>query len=337
MSYNYFMASATHIELQDEEGLYPIRHVCAETGINDVTLRAWERRYGLIRPMRTPKGHRLYSLSDIARIKRIMELPEQGIPVSQVHRVLNDESAHSTARAESPEAEGTRTQATGERERRSSPGPGIAPHTTDPIAEALYASVANLDADQLDRIYTRLVMRHGWDGVHESAFPEVYRRLREESRHSAEGEVRLAIFAAWATAAFADQLRSATRACDEPSYPCLVLGGGHQQVGGMLLQLACARAAMKTLPLFDATSPEGLDTLIRRLRAPAMIIHGSSQLMRSPELPRVEAILKQAGPPCYLAGSAALELSQMEHGREIEVLPGPPLEAAARLSRHLPE
>ncbi|WP_018948530.1 MerR family transcriptional regulator [Thioalkalivibrio sp. ALMg11] len=337
MSYNYFMASATHIELQDEEGLYPIRHVCAETGINDVTLRAWERRYGLIRPMRTPKGHRLYSPSDIARIKRIMELLEQGIPVSQVHRVLNDESAHGNARAEASEAEAASKEAAGARKRRASPGPGIAPHTMDPIAEALYGSVANLDVDELDRIYTRLVMRHGWDGVHESAFLEVYRRLREESRHAAEGEVLLAIFAAWATAAFAEQLRSATRACDEPSYPCLVLGGGHQQVGGMLLQLACARRGLKTLPLFDATSPEGLDTLIRRLHAPAMIIHGSSQLMRSPELPRVEAILKQAGPPCYLAGSAALELSQMEHGREIEVLPGPPLEAAARLSRHLPD
>ncbi|WP_026143081.1 MULTISPECIES: MerR family transcriptional regulator [unclassified Thioalkalivibrio] len=330
------MASATHIELQDEEGLYPIRHVCAETGINDVTLRAWERRYGLIRPMRTPKGHRLYSPGDIARIKRIMELLEQGIPVSQVHRVLNDEPSSGTTDAESTESGATASDDAPER-RRDSPGPGIAPHTMDPLAETLYESVANLDVGELDRTYARLVMRHGWDGVHESAFLDVYRRLREESRHNAEGEVRLAIFAAWATAAFADQLRSATRACDDPPYPCLVLGGGHQQVGGMLLQLACARRGLKTLPLFDATSPEGLDTLMRRLKAPALIIHGSSQLMRSPELPRVEAILKQAGPPCYLAGSAALELSQKEHRREIEVLPGPPLEAAARLSRHLPQ
>ncbi|WP_018872851.1 MerR family transcriptional regulator [Thioalkalivibrio sp. ALJ16] len=317
------MASTTHIEPQDQEGLYPIRHVCAETGINDVTLRAWERRYGLIRPMRTPKGHRLYSSGDIARIKRILELLDQGIPVSQVHRVLNDEPPPA-ARAESSETP-----------RRRSPGPGVAPHTTDPIAETLHQAVAGLDVGELDRCYSRLVMRHGWNGVHESAFLEVYRRLREESRHSAEGEVRLAIFAAWATAAFADQLRAALRACEGPTYPCLVLGGGHQQVGGLLLQLACARQGLKTLPLFDATSPEGLETLVQRLHAPAVIIHGSSQLKRSPELPRIESILKQAGPPCFLAGSAALELSQMAHGREVEVLPGPPLEAAQRLARQL--
>ena len=32
------------------EGLYPIRTVSSLTGINPVTLRAWERRYGMIKP-----------------------------------------------------------------------------------------------------------------------------------------------------------------------------------------------------------------------------------------------------------------------------------------------
>ncbi|HWT28549.1 MAG TPA: MerR family DNA-binding transcriptional regulator, partial [Methylophilaceae bacterium] len=38
---------------------FPIRTVAALTGINPITLRTWERRYGLIAPIRTPKGHRL--------------------------------------------------------------------------------------------------------------------------------------------------------------------------------------------------------------------------------------------------------------------------------------
>ena len=44
-----------------EEELYPIRTVSSLTGVNSITLRAWERRYGLIKPVRTPKGHRLYT------------------------------------------------------------------------------------------------------------------------------------------------------------------------------------------------------------------------------------------------------------------------------------
>ena len=50
------------------EAIYPIRVVAERTGINPITLRAGERRYGLIRPRRTPKGHRLYSALDIETI-----------------------------------------------------------------------------------------------------------------------------------------------------------------------------------------------------------------------------------------------------------------------------
>ena len=72
------------------KGLYPIRTISAMTGVNPVTLRAWERRYGLIRPQRTPKGHRLYTERDIDRIKQILVLMERGIPISQARQVLDE-------------------------------------------------------------------------------------------------------------------------------------------------------------------------------------------------------------------------------------------------------
>ena len=55
-----------------DEGYLPIREVSRSTGINAVTLRAWERRYGLIVPYRTPKGHRLYSPANLERIHAIL-------------------------------------------------------------------------------------------------------------------------------------------------------------------------------------------------------------------------------------------------------------------------
>jgi hypothetical protein len=39
------------------EESFPMRTVSVITGVNPVTLRAWERRYGLIKPARTAKGH----------------------------------------------------------------------------------------------------------------------------------------------------------------------------------------------------------------------------------------------------------------------------------------
>ncbi|MDQ2070214.1 MerR family transcriptional regulator [Natronospira bacteriovora] len=71
--------------------LVPIRTVSQITGVNPVTLRAWERRYGLIRPKRTPKGHRLYSRDDIEMIHRVLTLLERGMSIGQVRNALENE------------------------------------------------------------------------------------------------------------------------------------------------------------------------------------------------------------------------------------------------------
>ena len=60
-----------------QEELFPIREVSRLTGVNPVTLRAWERRYGLIQPTRTDSGHRLYSQADIDAVRSILAWIEQ--------------------------------------------------------------------------------------------------------------------------------------------------------------------------------------------------------------------------------------------------------------------
>ena len=75
-------------QADDCQGLYPIREVARLTGINPVTLRAWERRYGLIEPKRTESGHRLYSVTDIESIRLILGWLERGVAVSKVAQLL---------------------------------------------------------------------------------------------------------------------------------------------------------------------------------------------------------------------------------------------------------
>lgn len=72
----------------EREDLFPIREVSRLTGINPVTLRAWERRYGLIQPTRTESGHRLYSMSDIEKVRSILAWIERGVAVSKVGKIL---------------------------------------------------------------------------------------------------------------------------------------------------------------------------------------------------------------------------------------------------------
>lgn len=80
------LATATD-SLQQEE-LFPIREVSRVTGVHPVTLRAWERRYGLIQPTRTDSGHRLYSAADIESVRSILAWIERGVSVSKVGKIL---------------------------------------------------------------------------------------------------------------------------------------------------------------------------------------------------------------------------------------------------------
>lgn len=73
------------------ENAVPIREISRVTGINTVTLRAWERRYGLLIPQRTTKGHRLYSGADIERVKEIQLWLGRGLAISKVKALLADE------------------------------------------------------------------------------------------------------------------------------------------------------------------------------------------------------------------------------------------------------
>ena len=82
--------------LPSEEELYPIRTVSSLTGVNSITLRAWERRYGLIKPVRTPKGHRLYTQTDIDLIQQVLELLDKGISIGQVKEYLKGKTAQPT-------------------------------------------------------------------------------------------------------------------------------------------------------------------------------------------------------------------------------------------------
>ncbi len=75
------------------DGWLPIREVARQTGVNPVTLRAWERRYGLIVPHRTAKGHRLYGTDHVQRIQQILTWLGRGVAVSQVKALLDDAQA----------------------------------------------------------------------------------------------------------------------------------------------------------------------------------------------------------------------------------------------------
>ncbi len=71
-----------------EQKLYAIREVAELTGVKPVTLRAWQRRYNLVQPQRTEKGHRLFSQENIETIHEIQGWLAKGVSIGKVSELL---------------------------------------------------------------------------------------------------------------------------------------------------------------------------------------------------------------------------------------------------------
>jgi DNA-binding transcriptional MerR regulator len=73
-------------------GYLRIGQLAKRTGVSPELLRAWEQRYGLLQPTRTPGGFRLYSAADEARVQRMQGLVSGGLAAAQAARlVLSDD------------------------------------------------------------------------------------------------------------------------------------------------------------------------------------------------------------------------------------------------------
>ena len=94
------MGAATKATSPPKEADYPLGAVVRLTGLSPHVLRAWERRYGAVRPLRSDGGTRRYRESDIARLKLLREAVDAGHPIGQVARLSNKELARRGARTE---------------------------------------------------------------------------------------------------------------------------------------------------------------------------------------------------------------------------------------------
>ena len=58
--------------------MYTIKEAAARTGLTIPVLRAWERRYGVVAPTRTPGGYRVYDEAALGRLRAMRRLIDNG-------------------------------------------------------------------------------------------------------------------------------------------------------------------------------------------------------------------------------------------------------------------
>jgi DNA-binding transcriptional MerR regulator/methylmalonyl-CoA mutase cobalamin-binding subunit len=70
------------------------------------SLRAWERRYGLLRPERTGGGFRLYSEADVDRVRAMRANLERGLSAAEAARLVLDQDGERAANGAAPALQG---------------------------------------------------------------------------------------------------------------------------------------------------------------------------------------------------------------------------------------
>jgi DNA-binding transcriptional MerR regulator len=71
-----------------EVGLCRIGELARRVGLSEHVLRAWERRYRVVQPIRTPSGYRLYSEADEQRLRQMLRLVQRGMPPGEAARTV---------------------------------------------------------------------------------------------------------------------------------------------------------------------------------------------------------------------------------------------------------
>src|SRR3954468_183099 len=86
----------------DERPTWRIGELSRRVGVSDHLLRAWETRYGLLHPSRSPGGYRLYSQADADRIGRMQAHLAAGLSAAEAAQAVLAEGGASPVSAATP-------------------------------------------------------------------------------------------------------------------------------------------------------------------------------------------------------------------------------------------
>jgi DNA-binding transcriptional MerR regulator len=270
-----------HDSVAGIDDLFPIREVSRLTGVNPVTLRAWERRYGLIQPIRTESGHRLYSSIDIDTVHRVLDWIERGVAVSKVGKILARDALYrepATPSRIDTEREWAQWQ------------------------EQLRLAIGAFDDRQLDRLYGQIFAAYPIAVVFQSILMPLWQQLlRHQGRFGQASE--WLFFDAFLRARLAQRLHQAS-ASATPRVLLAAIAGECRElellVAGVLL--GSEELAVK---VFAAGQPFDELTLVCEKTQPRALVLFSN---RSPgaELPlRLKRLALTLNCPLLLAGDAS--------------------------------
>lgn len=135
---------------------YTVSQVSALTGIAPDTLRAWERRYGVVTPVRTESRYRLYDEHDIERLRLMARLVGEGAPASLAAQEVEGMSIRPSA-GDVPVGAAAAAPT----------GPGVADLPAEVSLDTLVTAARNLDRSEVDAALDRSFSTGSFESVAE--------------------------------------------------------------------------------------------------------------------------------------------------------------------------
>jgi DNA-binding transcriptional MerR regulator len=265
----------------DQPALYPIRTVSNLTGVNAVTLRAWERRYGLIRPHRTAKGHRLYTQGDIDMIQEVVDLLGTGVSIGQVKGQVG--------RGRTPPAAGLEPE-------------GDAWHG---YQRRMLLAVERFDEPALEAAYSEALALYPVDVVTERLVNPLLRALGERWQERRGGIAEEHFFATYLRNKLGARLHHLATQRARTRLLAACLPGEHHELGLLLFCLAAANHGFGFVILGADTPLDEVAHAQRHARCDGIVLSGSVD--PTPDvLDALRALVAAAAVPVLVGGQAAV-------------------------------
>lgn len=276
------MADSAEIVEYPGEKLYTIGTVSKLTGVGAITLRAWERRYGLITPVRKESGHRLYTRKHIDQINRITALTQQGLRISQVQPGML-ETQLGESRGDSRQDD-----------------------SWQEYLNSMVSAVISFDEDRLEEIYNGALSLYPIGTVTRKLLTPLLIELGLRWESGQGGIAEEHFFAFYLRNKLGARYHHRPRGSNGPRILLAGLPGEHHEIGLLLFALAAHESGFRVIPLGANMPLANLAAVSKQKDCKAIVLSGAiepSEKTLSKDLP---ALVEECQVPVLVGGLSSV-------------------------------
>jgi len=257
---------------------FSIRELSEVSGVNSVTLRAWERRYGLLKPQRTPKGHRYYQSEDVEKIRNILRWLDRGVAISKVKPLLEDETI---AQHENGHSSGD---------------------DWEKIMSEILESASAFRCEKLSQQIQDIFLNYPLDTLANNFFPPLFDQLEKKSSQQLGANAEKKFIETELSLRLQAQIHQQNANNQGERILLVVMGKDERQYRSFLVALALLEAGYRLHLLLEACELREIPLMVEKASLAAVICYSDIRLKEPLLAQELERCASHAKVPMFMAG-----------------------------------